>query len=155
MGVGMDVYLEALSTQYDREGGKKQEWKCIGQWYCYRGSALYERICNGAGRMSAGYGPSARGLPPEPSSKVQEDFIKEKYYHTITWYSYKEIENKVIGWRPDKKARKAYDLDNTLKLTSKWFYGDEEEYSTNKLRTRALAEKFGEENFRFVIGFSS
>lgn len=143
MGTDMTVYLEVY-------GERQKEWFRITKQTADRWYQMFARIGGVRGYDCGNDVYHNRGIPPDMNRWDAAHLRNpENYYHSITYYTYRELKDTVLDYVgvdldfPDEKI--TFDIDSIMGS----------EIVVWKYMIKALVRRYGKDNVRFVFAFDS
>lgn len=145
MGTDMTTFIEV----YD---DNEKEWKFVTKEMSVRNYSMFARIGGVRGCYCGNEEFHNRGLPRHMSETYETSCIrdekkrKEACYHSITYYSAKDLLKTVIGYVDE-------DDEFPCEITFDMIMGDFECTGAWSIMLQALIKKKGPKNVRFIFAF--
>ena len=142
MGTDMTTFIEIWDDN-------DKEWRFLMKTVAMRSYATFGRI---GGVREDLYGNEEfhnRGLPKNMSPELERKLAKDEYYHSVTYYSGKDLMDKVIGF-----VIKDEDFGD-FTISFDIIMGDYECTGAWDIMMKALLDKLGPTNVRFTFAFDS
>ena len=143
MGTDMTTFVEIWDDE-------EKKWKFVTKQHALRSYISFGRIGGVRDNYQGNYNYHCRGIPDGISDDTERSLKNNEYYHSITYYSAKELLKTVIG------HKLKYDEDEeAFPITFGIIMGDWDGTGAWDVMMKALIDHFGKKNIRFIFAFDS